>query len=200
MEIQPIIRVQNFEKYRNENKEYTLCKGKLITLQSSSLSENSYIISETDDITGYDIGNKVYDKDFNKVLTLDLELLRLIKSHPYYKVLVEPSQFPNLSPTYILDLFYEGEIYLECYRRGIDSNGVDADLESGILIEKNDYYCVRFNELGRVNIIDKKSAWNKVINEFVAHNNENIVGHRELLNDMVDYFAAHYQAPIKKLS
>jgi hypothetical protein len=60
------------------------------------------------------------------------------------------------------------ELRLECYRRGINTEGIDSDLSGGIIVHPKDYYCVKFDTYGFVNILPIKESY-QVDPEFEKH-------------------------------
>jgi len=102
----------------------------------------------------------IHDNDLCKVVRIDGEDVTVHEPNKYvgifklrdcYKVLSLPDNFSKETLHLVeKNELKEGKVYLECYRRGLNSDGNDADLTGGIIEGKNDYYCIKHNIIDQI--------------------------------------------------
>ena len=154
-----IVKVKNIEELTDSKGKHTVCRVKVIMMPKEVEDFRhryegvlkTLLVSESEKIENYDW---VYDTDKKAIYQFERDE-NTNEGHVSYclnKILVWPEDVSN-------QLLVDGEeVLLECYRRGRNSEGRDADLTGGILIDKNDYYCIRFNTKNHVNILKKVSS------------------------------------------
>lgn len=157
------MKIKHVESYlKKQGKIIDVCRGKIIVVpreleefksQYDSILK-TYIVSESEKIED---GDMVYDTERKKIY----EFKRDENTNEGYvtfclnKVIVTHDQIPQKTLTALQEnkIRDNDEVLVECYRRGKNTEGVDADLTGGIIIYKDDYYCIRLNEDKNANII-----------------------------------------------
>ncbi len=154
----------------NDTKQ-TICSGKLVIVHMNGQIANlqPLIISESETVN---VGDKAL-VDYKTIVTIkDNDDLHGYTYHNDDKSLVKIIVLPEQMPDSVLMDIVEGElmhgddVYVEVYRRGLNSDRVDADLTGGILMEVHDYYTPRLN-YGKANIIkiEKLKNWQNFYDE-----------------------------------
>lgn len=82
-------------------------------------------------------------------------------------------QIPQSFIEYFVKQYNKGividKVMVEYYRRGLNSDGIDADLTGGVIIHKNDYYVPRINNDNTINIKPIKDSWSRKEVESLLH-------------------------------
>lgn len=104
-------------------------------------------------------GDLVFHKLDGKVISVEDDMDGDIRRFGYKKVL---ATLENLTPKHLQAIvdnkIKDGDkLYVECYHRGKNSEGNDADLTGGLLVHKDDYYCTRLKE-GKLTIF-RYDSW-----------------------------------------
>lgn len=84
----------------------------------------------------------------------------------FSKVLLLPEHFSSAYVQQIIDLKMKNsdKFFIECYRRGLNHEGVDSDLTEGIIIHRNDYNYIELDSQNHATIhtIETKIDFHKI--------------------------------------
>lgn len=119
-----------------------ICAGKVRVVKFADNKDEDIFISCKHAIMKNDTAQWVYSKSTGRLA--EFIPSADIKTKGLHRIIADES---NISPDLInrIRMMNGEKIYFECYRRGTNSNGDDADLTGGILLDKNDYYCAKFD-------------------------------------------------------
>ncbi len=111
-----------------------------------------------------------------------------------YKILVFPRNFSLKKIEDILSVRLKqgSSVSIECYRRGLNTSGVDSDLTGGILINKDDYFTIKFEEDHSFNILEL--SWNDILKKGLGE----IDYLRDPYPKLIDWLKEYYNPPTKK--
>lgn len=169
------IEAKHVKYFRFLNHEAIITNGILIIIPLNNQIANLQpaIISKTQDIK---LGDQYFNPRLNNFGIADDENINYnaaILSGPcdraFYKVLVLSEQISNTTLEDIVDgKIHNGDnVHIELYRRGLNSDGIDADLTGGVIIHSEDYYTPRLSD-NRANILiaEKEKTWWDIMNEY----------------------------------
>ncbi len=221
------VRINNVSKHKDSQGEHLICNG-ILKLVFDKDEKCQYfprmnsrhflpiIISETENISD---GDNAYDSVYQRIVKVESINKNFVKltskdeglNHSHInnlqKILCLRENFSPQHLQAIIDgkLNDNDSIILECYRRGRNSQNVDADLTGGILIDKNDYYCLRFVDNCFQTIFELKGDWGVIDAKFQKYWSDAIDGDFSMFNkgekaiSYLKYLKRNYNPPTEKI-